>query len=312
MSVNRLRRCELAVPASKWKFIEKASKMNVDAVFLDLEDAVAPSEKGNARKNIITALNELDWGSTTRIVRINSLDTEFAYKDIIEVVEAVKENIDIILIPKVNVAADIYVVETLLSQLEMANNISKRIGIECLIETAQGMMNVEEIAFSSPRLEAIIFGIADYSASIGARTSAIGGHGGEELFEYPGHRWNYAISKMVVAAKSAGIQAIDGTYGAFDDPEGFRQSALISSALGCDGKWVIHPNQVSLAQEIYAPTAEEIERAELMLEAYKEGVAKGAGAVSLNGKMIDAASIKLAENVIKKAEFIRETNKITN
>ncbi|MBO8170453.1 MAG: CoA ester lyase [Bacillaceae bacterium] len=304
MAQFRIRRCELAVPGSNWKFIEKAAESGVDAVFLDLEDAVAPSEKEKARDTIVKALNELDWGRTTRIVRINGLDTHYAYRDLITVVEGARENVDVILVPKVNTAADLYMVDTLLTQIETANNINREIGLECLIETAKGMMNVDEIAFASPRLEAMVFGIADYSASITARTTAIGGHGGEEMFEYPGHRWNYAISRMVVAAKAAGIQAIDGPYGAIDDPEGYRQSAAMASMLGCDGKWAIHPSQIELAEEIFSPTEEEVDKARRIIQAYEEGMAKGAGAVALDGKMIDAASIKLAENVLRKVELI--------
>jgi malyl-CoA/(S)-citramalyl-CoA lyase len=305
MQEFRVRRCELAVPGSKWRFIEKAASMNVDAVFLDLEDAVVPSEKEKARDNIVKALNELEWGRTIRVVRINGLDSHFAYKDIINIVEGAKGNVDVILVPKVNVAADVYVVDTLLTQLEKAHNIKKAIGIECLIETAKGMMNVNDIVFSSPRVEAIVFGIADYSASINARTTSIGGHGGEEMFDYPGDRWNYAISRMVVAAKAAGIQAIDGPYGAIDDPEGFKHSALMASALGCDGKWAIHPSQVRIAHEVYSPTKEEINKAETILNAYKQGVSHGTGVVTVEGKIIDAASIKIAQNVMKKVEFTR-------
>lgn len=304
MPTLRIRRCELAVPGSNWRFIEKAASSGVDAVFLDLEDAVAPTEKENARKNIVRGLNELDWGRTTRIVRINGLDTHYAYRDIIEIVEGAQDNLDVILVPKVNVAADLYMVDTLLSQIEITMKMSKQIGLECLIETAKGMMNVNEIAFASPRLEAMVFGIADYTASITARTTAIGGHGGEEMFAYPGHRWNYALSRMVVAAKAAGIQAIDGPYGAIDDPEGYKESAAMASMLGCDGKWAIHPSQVALAEEIFSPSSEEIDKARRIVAAYEEGMARGDGAVALDGKMIDAASVRLAENVLSKVAQI--------
>jgi malyl-CoA/(S)-citramalyl-CoA lyase len=301
MPNTRLRRSELAVPGSSWKMIQKASGLDADAIFLDLEDAVAPGEKVAARQHVIRALNELEWGARLRIVRINALDTPYAYRDIVEVVEGAGPNLDLVLVPKVNRPEDIYAVEVLLSGIERALGMERRIGIEALIETAQGLVNVEAIAASSPRMEALIFGPADYSASVGIRATDIGGHG-DRHDPYPGHRMHYPLSRMVVAAKAAGLAALDGPYGDFSDAEGLRQSAQLALALGCDGKWAIHPSQIALINTLFAPAPEQVAEARRIVAAYEQGEARGLGAIAVDGKLVDAASIKLARNILAQAD----------
>jgi malyl-CoA/(S)-citramalyl-CoA lyase len=301
MPNTRLRRSELAVPGSSWKMIQKASGLDADAIFLDLEDAVAPGEKVAARQHVIRALNELEWGARLRIVRINALDTPYAYRDIVEVVEGAGPNLDLVLVPKVNRPEDIYAVEVLLLGIERALGMERRIGIEALIETAQGLVNVEAIAASSPRMEALIFGPADYSASVGIRATDIGGHG-DRHDPYPGHRMHYPLSRMVVAAKAAGLAALDGPYGDFSDAEGLRQSAQLALALGCDGKWAIHPSQIALINTLFAPAPEQVAEARRIVAAYEQGEARGLGAIAVDGKLVDAASIKLARNILAQAD----------
>jgi len=298
--VIRIERSELAVPASNWNMILKAASSAADAVFLDLEDSVAPSEKAAARANVIRGLRELQWGPRTRIYRINGLDTHFAYRDIIEVVEAAGDCLDILMIPKASRPEDVYLVDTLLTQIEAAMGFKNRIGIEAQIETAQGMVNCEEIARASARLEALIFGPGDYAASVGMPSAGIG-----ELDEfdqiYPGHRWHYPLQRIVVAAKAAGLRAIDGPFAGIRDPEGFRKSCLIARSLGCDGKWAIHPSQIEIANEVFSPGPDEIERARRIVAAYETALAEGRGAIAVDGKMVDAASLRMARNTLEQA-----------
>jgi malyl-CoA/(S)-citramalyl-CoA lyase len=311
----RLNRCELAVPGSSVKLFEKAAKSAADVIFLDLEDAVAPDDKPQARKNIVQALHDIDWGRKTMSVRINGLDTHYMYRDVVEVVEAAGDKLDLIMVPKVGTAADIYAVDMLLTQIETAKGFKKRIGIEAIIETALGMQNIHEIAAASSRMESLHFGVADYAASTRARTTSIGGpnalygvltdkDGDKPRDYFWGDMWHYAISRMVVAARANGLRPIDGPFGDFSDADGYRAQANRAAILGCEGKWAIHPAQIAVANEVYTPPEAEVTKAKRILEAMKEAQAKGQGAVALDGKLIDIASIRQAEGIVKQAELI--------
>jgi citrate lyase subunit beta/citryl-CoA lyase len=283
---------------------EKAMKSGADFIFLDLEDAVAPDDKLRARKNIIEAINDMDWQGhgVTISVRINGLDTQYMVRDVVDLVEQCGAKLDTILIPKVGVYADVYMVEAMLNQLEMQQGLKNKIGIEALIETALGMANVEDIARSgaSGRLEALHFGVADYAASNRARTTNIGGLNPD----YPGDQWHAAISRMTVACRAFGLRPIDGPFGDFKDPDGYKLAAKRAAALGCEGKWAIHPAQVELANEVFTPPAAEVEKAKRILVALQEAAAQGKGAAALDGRLIDAASEKMANNVVIAAEAI--------
>ncbi|HMM77574.1 MAG TPA: CoA ester lyase [Gammaproteobacteria bacterium] len=298
----RLQRSELAVPGSNPRMFEKALSSAADYVFLDCEDAVAPDDKAQARKHIVQALKELDWrgAGKTISVRINGLDTHYMYRDVVDIVEQAGSQLDTILIPKVGVPADVYVVDCLLTQIETACGIAHRIGIECLIETTLGMANVEAIAQASPRLEALHFGVADYAASCRARTVGIGGLNPD----YPGDQWHASLQRMLVACRAYGLRAIDGPYGDFNDPDGFVAAAKRAAALGFEGKWAIHPSQIALANAEMSPTAVEVERARRILVALAEAAKAGKGAAQLDGRMIDAASARMAENIVRQAEAI--------
>ena len=311
----RLNRSELAVPGSNPKFLEKATQSAADVIFLDLEDAVAPDDKEQARKNIIEALNELDWGGRTLSVRINGLDTPYMYRDVVDVMEQAGDKIDLIMIPKAGTAADIYAVDMLLTQIETAKGYTRRVGLEMIIETALGMQNVHEIAAASPRNESLHFGVADYAASTKARTTSIGGpHPDYHVLTDPdaegrrevhwGDMWHYAISRMVVAARANGLRPIDGPFGDFSDPDGYKAQASRAAVLGCEGKWAIHPSQVALANELFSPSEAEVAKAKRILEAMDQAQREGKGAVALDGRLIDIASIKQAEVMVKKAQEI--------
>ena len=303
-TVQRVQRCELAVPGSNPGMFEKALKSGADFIFLDLEDAVAPDDKVQARKNVIGAINDLDWrgNGVTLSVRINGLDTQYMVRDVVDLVEQAGHKIDTILIPKVGVYADVYMVEAMLSQLETQQGLKNRIGIEALIETALGMSNVEDIARNgaSGRLEALHFGVADYAASNRARTTNIGGLNPD----YPGDQWHSAISRMTVACRAYGLRPIDGPFGDIKDPDGYKLAARRSAALGCEGKWAIHPSQIELANEVYTPPPAEIEKAKRILVALKEAASQGKGAAALDGRLIDAASERMALNIVRTAEAI--------
>ena len=312
---DRLHRSELAVPASNLRMLEKAPDAGADIVFLDLEDAVAPDDKVQARANAIDALTSQDWSKTATSVRINGLDTHWAYRDIIEIVEAVGNRLDMILVPKVGRPADLEFVALLLSQIEQAHGLDP-IPLTALIETAPGMANVEAIAQCCPdRLEALVFGVGDYAASTRARTVVIGGvtpeyavltdadaEGAREL--HWGDPWHFALCRVLVACRANGLRPIDGPFGDVGDPEGYRMTARRAAALGYDGKWAIHPSQVEIANEVFSPLPEEVDRARRILVAMEEAAAEGRGAVSLDGRLIDAASIKMAENVVARADRI--------
>ena len=292
----RLQRSELAVPGSNIEMIEKAAVSAADYVFLDIEDAVAPPDKERARKNIIEALNDIDWrgkGKTVS-VRINGLDTHYMYRDVVDIMEQAGDRLDTILVPKVGVPADLYMVEAMVNQIEMAKGYKTRVGLEALIETALGMANVEAIAAFPGRLEALHFGVADYAASTKARTVNIGGLNPD----YPGDQWHFALSRMTVACRAYGLRAIDGPFGDFSDPDGYKAGARRAAALGIEGKWAIHPSQIALANDVFSPPENEVNKAKRIIEALKVAAAEGKGAASLDGKMIDAASERMALNVL--------------
>ena len=311
----RVNRSELAVPGSSPQLFEKAAASGVDVVFLDLEDAVAPDQKEAARRNIIQAINEIDWGAKTLSVRINGLDTQYMYRDVVEVLEQAGNRLDLIMIPKVGTAADVYAVDMLVTQVEAAKGRQKRLGFELIIETALGMANIHEIAKASRRNESLHFGVADYAASTRARTTGIGGvnpdyavltdkaeDGTRDV--HWGDMWHYAIARMVVAARANGLRPIDGPFGDFADPDGFRAQARRAAVLGCEGKWAIHPSQVALANEVFTPPAKEVERARRILVAMEQATKEGKGAVSLDGRLIDIASIRQAEALVATADRI--------
>jgi len=312
---TRLQRSQLAVPASNPIYFEKAARSAADAVFLDLEDAVAPAEKAKARSLAVEALNDIDWGTKTVQVRINGLDTEYMYKDVVALVEACPR-LDMLVLPKIGVAADVYAVDMLVSQIEAATKRDRRIGFDVLIETALGMANVESIAVSSKRLESLSFGVGDYAASTRARTSEIGGanpeygvlsnkNGSEARPFYPADMWHYAQSRLVVACRAYGLRPIDGPYGDYADAQGFEAASRRAAAMGFEGKWVIHPSQVSGANDVFAPSAAELAYAQRVMEAMKAAQSEGRGAVSLDGKLIDLVSIKMAENLLDKTKQSR-------
>jgi malyl-CoA/(S)-citramalyl-CoA lyase len=314
----RLHRSELAVPGTNVGAMEKAPTLGADVVFLDLEDAVAPDDKEQARKNVIEALGAHDWSSTAVSVRINGLDTHWCYRDVVDVVEASGEILDTILVPKVGSPSDVDFVATLLDQIEQRNGWpAGRIGIHILIETAKGMANVEAISRARPdRLEAMVFGVADYAASVQARTTNIGGanpdyavltdpdaSGARET--HWGDQWHFGISRMVAASRAEGLRPIDGPFGDYHDADGYRAAARRAAALGCEGKWAIHPSQVALANDVFTPADEEVDRAQRILQAMEDAAKEGKGAVSLGGRLIDAASIRMARNLMKKVEQMR-------
>ena len=300
---QRLQRSYLAVPGSNPTMIDRAHKSAADYVFLDCEDAVAPPDKEQARKNIIQALNDLDWKGVGKSVsvRINGLDTHYMYRDVVDIVEQAGSKLDTILVPKVGVPADVYTVETIVSQIEVAKGLPHKIGMEALIETPLGMANVEAIASANSRLESMHFGVADYSAFNKARTVVIGGLNPD----YPGDQWHFPLSRMTVACRAFGLRPIDGPFGGIDDPDGYKAACRRGAALGMEGKWAIHPSQIELANEIYSPTAAEVTKAEKILVALKEAAAQGKGAASLDGKMIDAASEKMANHILATAAAIK-------
>lgn len=310
----RLHRSELAVPGSNPAMFEKAAKSAADIVFLDVEDAVAPDDKAQARKNIIEGLNDIDWGRKTMMVRINGLDTHYMYRDVVDIVEACPR-LDMILIPKVGTAADVYAIDMMVTQIETAMGRTKRIGFEVLIETALGMANVEAIAQSSKRLEAMSFGVADYAASTRARTTVIGGvnkdsgvltdrdaEGNREYFWTD--PWHAAQTRMMAACRAYGLRPIDGPFGDFGDTDGYLSAANRAAVLGYEGKWAIHPSQIELANQVFTPSEAEVTRARRIMEAMADAAKAGKGAVSLDGRMIDIASIRMAEALLAKAEQI--------
>jgi citrate lyase subunit beta/citryl-CoA lyase len=280
----------------------KALESEADYVFLDLEDAVAPADKEQARKNVVEGLLKYDWRERgkTISVRVNGIDTHYMYRDVVDVVEQAGHRLDTLLVPKVGARDDVYLVDALLTQIETARGIETPIGIEVLIETALGMANVEAIAQASPRLEAMHFGVADFAASVRARTVSMGGLNPD----YPGDQWHAAISRIVTASRAYGLRPIDGPFGDFKSTEGFLAAARRAAALGCEGKWAIHPSQITLANEVFTPPVAEVERARRILRALDEAARDGRGAAQLDGRMVDAASARMAQNIVHIAATI--------
>jgi citrate lyase subunit beta / citryl-CoA lyase len=276
---------------------EKASTAGADLVFLDLEDACAPSMKETARGIAVGALTGLDWGRTVRAVRINGLDTLWCHGDIIEVVTGAREALEVLIVPKVRTARDVWWVDVLLDQLEAKLGLTRPIGLEVLIEEAEGLANALEIAQASPRLEALIFGAGDLSASLHARVDG----NFDPVDDYPGDFWHFARVQVLTAARAGRVDAVDAPYPAYQDPDGYRRAARQASALGFDGKWAIHPSQVAVANEIFSPTPAEVDEARLAMATYREAEAGGVGAIGRDGRLVDAAHMRLAANTLHKA-----------
>lgn len=295
----RLRRSQLSVPGSSEKMLVKAAESKADHVFCDLEDAVAPNAKVDARDKIAHALNTYNWGKKTRCVRINDVTTEWCHGDIITVVEKAGANLDTIMLPKATGAADVVFVHHMLNQLEKRLGLKRRIGIEVLIEEVQGLQNVEEISRASDRLECLIFGMGDYSGSQGIDTKEIGGDA-----SYPGDIFHYARFRITMAARAAGLDAVDGPFANFKDENAYRREATRASSLGMVGKWAIHPAQIEPALELFSPSKDEIDRARKMEAAYREAEAQGLGAAQMDGVMIDVAVLRLVRNTLAKAHLI--------
>ncbi len=300
---SRLQRSELAVPGSSPKMFEKALNSNADYIFLDLEDAVSPNDKISARQNVIKALKEINWRDKgkTISVRINSLDTHYMYRDLVEITEEAGDKVDTILLPKSGTASDVYMVDCLLTQIETNKKLKNKIGIECLIETALGMSNIKEIAKSSDRLEALHFGVADYAASLRARTVVIGGLNPD----YPGDQWHHGLSQLVMTCRAYGLRAIDGPFGDFNDPDAYIASAKRAAAIGIEGKWAIHPSQIDLANKVFSPPEAEVNKAKKIIYELDKAAKEGKGAAQLDGRMIDAASARMAENIVNIDKLIK-------
>lgn len=299
---TRVRRSELSTPGHSEKMIVKAAQSDADMVFLDLEDAVAPTAKVGARRNIIAGLNELDWGHKIRSYRINGVDTQWCHDDIAEVVTGAGANIDVIMVPKIKGPREVWFVDDLLTQLELKLGLEVgRIGIECLVEEVEAVQTVDEIARCSPRLEALTLGVGDLSASQGMRLGHIGVTDGDAALRYPGDVWHYAHTRMIVACRAAGIDAIDGPYANFANPEGYERSAATFSMLGGVGKWCIHPSQIEVANRVFAPSPEEIDEAQGVVDAVRAAEAEGQGAANYRGMMIDAATTRLFEVTLDRA-----------
>jgi citrate lyase subunit beta/citryl-CoA lyase len=290
----------LFVPASRPAMIEKAAASVADAVCLDLEDSVAPAEKAASRGHVVRALREVDFGSRTRVLRINGLDTPHAYRDLVDVVEAAGDRIDLVMVPKVGGPRDVAFVDMLLSQIEWQREQRRTIRIEAQIESAAGFLYAREIASASPRLDALIFGPGDYAASMQMPSAGIGAHDEHDEL-YPGHRWHAVMHTIVAAARAHGLRCMDGPYGAYKDPIGFERSCRIARALGFDGKQCIHPSQLGPANTIFSPSDEEVARARALVQAYDAAVASGQGAATHEGKMIDAANLRMARTILQRA-----------
>ncbi len=303
----RLRRSELATPASNEHMFAKSASSDADLVFLDLEDACAPAERVRARGKAARALRELDWGRTIRAIRMNGVDTWWAHGDVIDVLTQARDALDLIIVPKVRQARDVWWVDVLLTQLEESLGLTKRIALEALIEETEGLQNVDEIAKSSSRLEAIIFGAGDFSASQGARVDT----NFDPVVEIPGDIWHYARSRVLVAARTAGIHAIDAPFPNYKNPDAYRTACLQAAAMGFAGKWAIHPSQIEIANVAFSPSAAEIAHADRVVAAYREAESAGRGAAGLDGVLVDAAHLRHAATVHHKAGLLGMSAKET-
>lgn len=302
-SMARLTRSMLFVPASRPDMMQKAAQSAADAVCLDLEDSVAPEQKEASRANVIHALQHIDFGKRVRMLRINALDTPFAYRDVIEIVEAAGNHLDLIMLPKTRDAGDVHFLDLLLSQIELRLHLSRPIGIEAQIETAGGFVWLREIAQSAPRLEALIFGPGDYAASMRMPLANIGEADQHDAL-YPGHRWHAIMHGIVAAARANNLRCMDGPYADFKDEAGFERACKVALAMGFDGKQCIHPAQLPIANRIFAPAPEDLNWAHKVVEAYEQASAEGRGALSVNGKMVDAANIRMAQTILQRQQAI--------
>lgn len=307
--VARPNRCQLFGPGSRPALFEKMAASAADVINLDLEDSVAPDDKPTARANVIAAIGAVDWGTKTLSVRINGLDSPWWYRDVVDLLEQAGERLDLIMIPKVGCAADIYAVDALVSSIEAAMGRKKRIGFEVIIESAAGITHVEEIAKASPRLQAISLGAADFAASMGMQTTGIGGTQESYYMHRDGAKywsdpWHWAQAAIVAACRTHGVLPVDGPFGDFSDDEGFRAQARRSATLGMVGKWAIHPKQVALANEVFTPSDAAVLEAREILAAMVAAKASGQGATVYKGRLVDIASIKQAEVIVKQAEMI--------
>lgn len=308
----RPNRCQLFGPGSRPAIFEKMASSAADVINLDLEDAVAPSDKEAARANVIAAISDIDWGTKTLSVRINGLDTPYWYRDVVDLLEQAGERLDQIMIPKVGCAADIYAVDALVSAIEAAKGREKKIAFEVIIESAAGLANVNEIAAASPRLVAMNLGAADFAASMGMQTTGIGGTQENYYMYRDGAKhwsdpWHWAQAAIVAACRNNGILPVDGPFGDFSDDEGFRAQALRSATLGMVGKWAIHPKQVALANEVFTPSDEAVTEAREILAAMEAAKANGEGATVYKGRLVDIASIKQAEVIVRQWEMIADS-----
>ena len=302
-SMARLTRSMLFVPASRPDMMQKAAQSAADAVCLDLEDSVAPEQKEASRANVIHTLQHIDFGKRVRMLRINALDTSFAYRDVIDIVEAAGNHLDLIMLPKTRDAGDVHFLDLLLSQIEMRLHLSHPIGIEAQIETAGGFVWLREIAQSAPRLEALIFGPGDYAASMRMPLANIGEADQHDAL-YPGHRWHAIMHGIVAAARANNLRCMDGPYADFKDEAGFERACKVTLAMGFDGKQCIHPAQLPIANRIFAPAPEDLSWAHKVVEAYEQASAEGRGALSVNGKMVDAANIRMAQTILQRQQAI--------
>ena len=304
--ITKLSRSLLYVPASKPAMIPKAAASAADLVCIDLEDAVAPQDKEASRGHVVQALKDVNFGRRTRVVRINGLDTPFAYRDLVDVVEAAGDRIDVIMVPKVGSARDVAFVDTMLTQIESNVGLTRRIGIEAQIETASGFLSCREIAAASPRLEALVFGAGDYAASMRMPSSAIGeSDTNDEL--YPGHRWHAVMHIIVAAARVHGLRCMDGPYAGYTDAVGLERASRIARVMGFDGKQCIHPGQLPIVNRVFEPSEEEIAKAEAVVRAYENAVAAGRGAATHDGRMIDAANLRMAQTILERRRLASST-----
>jgi citrate lyase subunit beta/citryl-CoA lyase len=294
---RKMQRSMLFVPAVKWTLIPKAAASDADAVCVDLEDSVPASEKQTSRTNVVRAFAELDFGGRTRMMRMNALDTPYAYRDLIDIVERVGDRLDLVMLPKANSAADVAFVASLLGQIEMNRGFARKVGLAVQIETAGGFLNVREIAAASPRIEWLIFGQGDFAASMRMPAADIGTMDEHDRL-YPGHRWHTVMQTIVAAARANGLGCLDGPYAAFHDKRGFDDACKLARALGFDGKQCIHPSQIAAANAAFSPTAAETDYARRVVEAYEAATSSGRGAVQLDGKMIDEANVRMARVVL--------------
>ncbi|AOY57892.1 MULTISPECIES: HpcH/HpaI aldolase/citrate lyase family protein [Desulfococcus] len=299
------RRSVLSVPGHVEKMHLKAGQSNADVVMLDLEDSVPLDQKEIARSQVIRSLRTNDWKEKVVTVRINGLDTPYGYRDLLSVLEDAGNRVDAVVVPKVNTAGDIHFVDRMMTGIEMAGMLSRPIAIEASIETAQGLQNVREIAAASERTISLVFGIADYSASVGARLVSISGHGEKEAEIYPGHRWHFALSRIIMTAKANGLMVIDAPYGNFKDPDGLARSAAMACAIGCNGKWAIHPGQVEEINRVFTPSLEDIQLAVKVLDAIADASSHGRGAVAVEGRMVDQATARLAGQLYEQAKYLK-------